>query len=405
MKIFKKLALSSIFYFKVYIFCNAQNVAVPNENVNFSSPFTYQGSTYQCDKCTDYKLETTNDIIAIFNFSRRNEEKQLNLAHMSLGNLELPSDFTSYTSGGKAFYLINEERKCRKLKPYDGIEEGLCIVASKYATYCDKNNRMGHQGPNGESADTRITNHFSAWKDIPSGQWCYNLGNTGFGENLAKKPFQCRDLTAYSVINWIYVDAQDQWGHRNICFSTNWKTAYIGWGESGHVGTLVIAEPKLGGTCSSQLNVLGLSQAVNMNSSPQNTNNQTSTSAAPRAELTSDQVLNRGESITSPNGQYKLTLENDGNLVLYQNGQSAWNSNTNNQSVSKCTFQNDGNLVLYTATNQAKWAVDANGRGGNILKIQNDGNLVIYRQDNSIVWALKMNNGQYDQNGGKGLLK
>ena len=90
---------------------------------------------------------------------------------------------------------------------------------------------------------------------------------------------------------------------------------------------------------------------------------------------------------------------------MYQNGQGLWYANSANQSVSKCSFQNDGNLVLYTANNQAKWAVDANGRGGNTLKIQNDGNLVIYRQDNSIVWTLKMNNGQYDQNGGKGLLK
>ncbi|MGB4840828.1 MAG: hypothetical protein WBP08_17610 [Saprospiraceae bacterium] len=382
-----------------------------NENVNYSKSFTYKDVVYACDKCNNDQLgeeaviRTISDITKLFNFSRRDEERQLNLTPLSLGTLEIPANFSSYSPAGKVFYLLNEERKCRNLQPFQSIEEGLSIFATKHAEYCDQNNYVGHNGPNGESFESRTANIYKAWK--PTNEPCYS----GFSENCATVQSKNIEWGARSLLTWIYIDGNSRWIHREICFQ-NCNSCNFGYGEKRWVSVMETANPKQGGNCNSQLKLLSLTENVTMPSpitvggSPASSGGATGGgSSQPRSELSQDQSLNLGEAITSPNLQYKLSLDNDGNLVLYQNGQGLWYANSANQSVSKCSFQNDGNLVLYTANNQAKWAVDANGRGGNTLKIQNDGNLVIYRQDNSIVWTLKMNNGQYDQNGGKGLLK
>jgi len=65
--------------------------------------------------------------------------------------------------------------------------------------------------------------------------------------------------------------------------------------------------------------------------------------------LTEGQKLVRGESLTSNNGAYTLTLQDDGNLVLASRGQSIWASGTDGQDVVRAEVQPDGNFVVYTA--------------------------------------------------------
>ena len=43
--------------------------------------------------------------------------------------------------------------------------------------------------------------------------------------------------------------------------------------------------------------------------------------------------LERGQSLTSRNGAYTLTLQDDGNLVLAARGQAVWATGTNGQDV------------------------------------------------------------------------
>jgi hypothetical protein len=102
--------------------------------------------------------------------------------------------------------------------------------------------------------------------------------------------------------------------------------------------------------------------------------------------LNPGEMLRRGEQLTSGNRQYRLILQQDGNLVLYgARKEPLWTSNTQGQRVEKCIMQPDGNLVLYLHSGQPAWASNTNGRPGSFLVLQNDGNLVIYQPQP--VWA------------------
>ena len=51
--------------------------------------------------------------------------------------------------------------------------------------------------------------------------------------------------------------------------------------------------------------------------------------------LTEGQKLVKGESLTSSNGAYTLTLQDDGNLVLAARGHAIWASGTNGEDVAR----------------------------------------------------------------------
>lgn len=97
-------------------------------------------------------------------------------------------------------------------------------------------------------------------------------------------------------------------------------------------------------------------------------------------------TLRAEDHLRSENHRYRLVLQRDGNLVLYDGRrQPLWASNTNGQRVEKCIMQQDGNLVLYLRNGQPVWSSNTAGRPGSYLLIQNDGNMVIYQPQ--AVWA------------------
>jgi len=101
-------------------------------------------------------------------------------------------------------------------------------------------------------------------------------------------------------------------------------------------------------------------------------------------KLNPGEMLRRGEHLTSGNGQYRLIMQDDGNLVLYDaSNRPLWASNTDGKAVEKCIMQEDGNLVLYLYNGQPVWASNTDGKPGSFLVLQNDGNVVIYHP----VWA------------------
>lgn len=102
--------------------------------------------------------------------------------------------------------------------------------------------------------------------------------------------------------------------------------------------------------------------------------------------LTSVEELQRGEFRISQDGRFKLILQQDGNLVLYQVSYAVWNYATHYKGVVRGAIQTDGNLVLYDYFNRAKWASSTSGRPDTWLNVQNDGNLVLYR-NNIAQWA------------------
>ena len=103
--------------------------------------------------------------------------------------------------------------------------------------------------------------------------------------------------------------------------------------------------------------------------------------------LAEGQKLVKGESLTSSNGAYTLTLQDDGNLVLASRGQAIWSSKTNGEDVVRAEVQSDGNFVLYTA-DKPVWHTDTKGKKNVRLVLQDDRNLVLYAADGS-AWSTK----------------
>jgi hypothetical protein len=95
--------------------------------------------------------------------------------------------------------------------------------------------------------------------------------------------------------------------------------------------------------------------------------------------------LERGQSLTSRNGAYTLTLQDDGNLVLSAAGQSVWATGTNDENAERLEVQKDGNCVLYAA-DKPIWHTDTEGAKDVRLLLQDDRNLVLYGFDGP-AWA------------------
>ena len=101
--------------------------------------------------------------------------------------------------------------------------------------------------------------------------------------------------------------------------------------------------------------------------------------------LTEGQKLEKGGSLTSTNGAYTLTLQDDGNLVLAARGDAVWSTGTNGQDVVRAEVQTDGNFVLYTS-DKPVWHTDTKGAKDVRLLLQDDRNLVLYGFDGP-AWA------------------
>lgn len=90
-------------------------------------------------------------------------------------------------------------------------------------------------------------------------------------------------------------------------------------------------------------------------------------------------ALHVDEQLASANGQYRLVMQGDGNVVLYSaSGGVEWTTGTRG-SGNYFTLQNDGNIVVYTEGGAPLWASDSSGHEQpDRLVLQDDGNLVSY---------------------------
>ncbi len=103
-------------------------------------------------------------------------------------------------------------------------------------------------------------------------------------------------------------------------------------------------------------------------------------------QLSADQALNPGESIRSPNGRFVATMQNDGNLVVYEGSRALWSSQTPGNPNTRAVMQADGNLVLYQNGNNVLWSSQTNGHPGAVTRVQDDGALVVLLNGTAI-WS------------------
>jgi YD repeat-containing protein len=102
-------------------------------------------------------------------------------------------------------------------------------------------------------------------------------------------------------------------------------------------------------------------------------------------------LASREDALVSPDGNYTLVMQGDGNLVLHdlRNGSrvTRWASNTRNSGSDRAVMQQDGNLVVY-AGSQPTWASNTwvNNAGAH-LQVQNDGQAVITSLSGAVRWT------------------
>lgn len=103
--------------------------------------------------------------------------------------------------------------------------------------------------------------------------------------------------------------------------------------------------------------------------------------------LASGATLAAGQQILSPNGQYLLAMQSDGNLVeSVYGGRVLWASQTSGNPGAHAVLQQGGNLVVYNANGAALWSSNSRTSGCPQLLVQNDGNVVLYGPKKA-VWA------------------
>lgn len=99
--------------------------------------------------------------------------------------------------------------------------------------------------------------------------------------------------------------------------------------------------------------------------------------APDRSSLSGGEALRPGQDLVSPSRTYRLTMQNDGNLVLYQGSKSLWSTGTTGNG-SHASMQSDGNLVLRSASGAALWATGTEQHHGADLALHDDGNLIVW---------------------------
>ncbi|MFI0774933.1 hypothetical protein [Streptomyces sp. NPDC021212] len=93
-----------------------------------------------------------------------------------------------------------------------------------------------------------------------------------------------------------------------------------------------------------------------------------------------------GASWPSRDGRTELRMQQDGNLVVYRDGQPVWAAPDALGRGNCATLQTDGNFVLYDRDHNAVWATGRDLHATSV-KIQNDGNFCLYNDAGAPVWA------------------
>lgn len=110
--------------------------------------------------------------------------------------------------------------------------------------------------------------------------------------------------------------------------------------------------------------------------------------AANADQLCSPHSMGLDQYIHSPNGQYELLMQDDGNLVLYGPNGATWATGTVGSGAVSLNMQSDGNLVLYTSAAKPVWASNTAGAGaGYNLVMQGNGILVIRNSTGTQIWS------------------
>jgi hypothetical protein len=107
----------------------------------------------------------------------------------------------------------------------------------------------------------------------------------------------------------------------------------------------------------------------------------------PANTLVSGETMPAGDSLTSADGHFQLTMQSDGNLVEYVagTGHVVWDTGTAGHAGAFVIMQSDGNLVVYQGSTPL-WFTGTTGHPGAYLVDQQDSNQVVY-SGSTALWS------------------
>ncbi|CAJ1082564.1 mannose-specific lectin-like [Xyrichtys novacula] len=96
-----------------------------------------------------------------------------------------------------------------------------------------------------------------------------------------------------------------------------------------------------------------------------------------------NEILHVGDDLVSKNGLWKATLKSDGNFVI-SGWKETWEAKTCGSDGYRLAVQTDGNVVLYDKCNTPKWSTNTYVNGANYkcrFELTDEGNLVLFKDD------------------------
>lgn len=105
------------------------------------------------------------------------------------------------------------------------------------------------------------------------------------------------------------------------------------------------------------------------------------------------QSLGPTQYLVSPNTNFRLVLQGDGNVVLrnWLTRESLWSSGSQQENGTELLLQADGNLVLKTSTGEMVWSSDTANQGVIEARLLDSGYLVLRDAQNTVVWTTQEN--------------
>ena len=100
--------------------------------------------------------------------------------------------------------------------------------------------------------------------------------------------------------------------------------------------------------------------------------------AAGGSQLQPGETLQKGQHLVSPNGQYFLEMQYDGNLVLYGRGTALWSTGTGGNTHVTGAMLYITHFGLTSDDGRSYWMSSNGYIQPKFLNLQDDGNLVLY---------------------------
>jgi hypothetical protein len=120
-------------------------------------------------------------------------------------------------------------------------------------------------------------------------------------------------------------------------------------------------------------------------------------------------TLKVGDNLFSATRAFMLTMQSDGNLVLYALDDDSdavdptrgkytvalWSSGTKGLGGTHCDMQDDGNCVVKNTANEPLWCSGTENHPGTFLRCEDDGNIVFYAPGGSVISAISTDAHRY----------